>query len=160
PHHLDDGAAEDLGIDGLGEMRAKARLERTRARMLAGERRDRYRRHVARIHSARHLTHQPVTVLARHRDIADDRIRMRRQKRFEPTLGGLRDEDRGAAQLEHRPHHLSGIVVVLDDEHRGAFQLHGRPLYTNRLVTVWGNFFLRTMNARRNEEALTLCRYR
>jgi len=89
----------------------------------------------------RDLTDQPVAVLARHRNVADDRVGTSRQVRGEAALGRLGDEHPGAAQLEHRAQDLAGVVVVLDDEHRRAVELHGRRLYTTRRSGGMGNFF-------------------
>src|SRR5438552_8463266 len=128
-HHLDHRAAQHLGIDRLREVRPEAGGERHVAWVLAGERRHRHRRHVARVPVPRDLTHQPVAVLARHRNVADDRVGTVLQVRVEARFRRLGDEHLGAAQLEHRAYDLAGVVVVLDDEHRGAVELHGRRLY-------------------------------
>ena len=109
--------------------------------MLAGERRHRHRRHVARVSVPRDLTHQPVAVLTRHRNVADDRVGMVLQVRVEAAFRRFGDEHPGAAQLEHRAHDFAGVVVVLDDEHRRAVELHGRRLYTTRRSGDMGNFF-------------------
>ncbi len=126
-------AEDHREIDGLvarGEVRPEAGRERLVSRVLARECRHRHRGNVPRVHAPRDLAHQPVAVLAGHRDVADDRVGAGPLECLEAALRRLRDEHPRAAELEHGAHHLAGVFIVLDDEHGDSFELHGRPLYT------------------------------